>query len=74
MRVSTAPHPCYTGFSFLFYPFWYVYSDISFFFLIKKIFLIKKKIIGVELIYNVVFISAVQHSESVIHVHISTLF
>ena len=29
--------------------------------------------IGVELAYNAVFISVVQHSESVIHIHISTL-
>ena len=30
--------------------------------------------IGVWLIYNVVLVSAVQQSESVIHIHISTLF
>ena len=29
---------------------------------------------GVKLIYNVVFILAIQQSESVIHIHISTLF
>ena len=35
----------------------------------------KNKIIfiGVQLIYNVVLVSAVQQSESVIHIHISTL-
>ena len=30
--------------------------------------------IGVYLIYNVVLVSAIQQSDSVIHVHISTLF
>ena len=30
--------------------------------------------IGVQLIYNVVLVSGVQQSESVIHIHISTLF
>ena len=30
--------------------------------------------LGVWLIYNIVLVSAVQHSESVMHVHISTLF
>ena len=30
--------------------------------------------IGVELIYNIVLVAAVQTSESVIHTHISTLF
>ena len=30
--------------------------------------------IGVKLIYNVVLVSGVQQSESVIHIHISTLF
>ena len=30
--------------------------------------------IGVQLIYHVVLVSAVQQSESVIHIHISTLF
>ena len=34
----------------------------------------KKKFIGVELIYNVVLVSGVHYSESVIHIHISTLF
>ena len=34
----------------------------------------KKIFIGVELIYNVVLVSAVQQSESVIHIHISTVF
>ena len=41
----------------------------------KECFLIFKFIfIGVQLIYNVVLVSAVQQSESVIHMHISTLF
>ena len=30
--------------------------------------------IGVELIYNIVLVSGVQHCESVIHIHIPTLF
>ena len=30
--------------------------------------------IGVQLIYNVVLLSGVRQSESVIHIHISTLF
>ena len=30
--------------------------------------------IGVQLIYNIVLVSTVQQSESVIHTHISTLF
>ena len=30
--------------------------------------------IGIQLLYNVVLVSAVQQSESVIHIHISTLF
>ena len=34
----------------------------------------KKIFIGVQLIYNVVLVSGVQQSESVIHIHISTLF
>ena len=38
---------------------------------LKKTFLI---FIGVELIYNGVLISAIQESESVIHIHISILF
>ena len=29
--------------------------------------------IGVQLIYNIVLLSAIQHSESAVHVHISTL-
>ena len=36
---------------------------------LKKIFFI-----GVELIYNVVLVLGVQQSDSVIHIHISTLF
>ena len=31
-------------------------------------------LIGVELIYNIELVSALQQSESVIHTHISTLF
>ena len=38
------------------------------------LFLFLKIFIGVQLIYNVVFVSGVQQSESVIHTHISTLF
>ena len=34
----------------------------------------KLSFIGVQLIYNVALVSAVQQSESVIHIHISTLF
>ena len=34
----------------------------------------KKKFIGVQLTYNVMLVSAVQQSESVIHIHISSLF
>ena len=30
--------------------------------------------VGVSLIYNVVLVSSVQQSESIIHIHISTLF
>ena len=37
-------------------------------------FFIFKIFIRVQLIYNVVLVSAVQQSESVIHIHISTLF
>ena len=36
--------------------------------------LFKKIFIGVQLIYNVVLVSGAQQSESVIHMHISTLF
>ena len=43
-------------------------SHLWFLFLFKKIF------IGVKLIYNVVLVSGIQHSESVIHIHISILF
>ena len=35
---------------------------------------LQKIFIGVELIYNVVLVSGVQRSDSVIHIHISTLF
>ena len=35
---------------------------------------LKKKFIGVELIYNVVLVSGIQQSERVIHKYISTLF
>ena len=35
---------------------------------------LKKNFIGVQSIYNVVLVSGVQQSESVIHIHISTLF
>ena len=48
-----------------FLPLFYTFLHILNFF---KIF------IGVELIYNVVLVSGVQQSESVIHIHISTLF
>ena len=41
---------------------------ILFFILFFKFF------IGVQLIYSVVLLSAVQQSEAVIHTHISTLF
>ena len=37
-------------------------------------FFFKLIFIGIQLIYNVVLVSAVQQSESVIHIHISTLF
>ena len=33
-----------------------------------------KIFIGVELIYNVVLVSGAKQSESVIHIHVSTLF
>ena len=49
---------------FYFYHFWRI--------LFKKIF--KTKFIGVQLIYNVVLVSGVQQSESVIDIHVSTLF
>ena len=42
--------------------------DIYCFCLFKKIF------IGVQLIYNVVLVSRVQQSESVMHIHVSALF
>ena len=42
--------------------------DVYLFILFKLIF------IGIELLYNVVFVSAVQQSESTIHIHISPLF
>ena len=38
------------------------------------LFFLKLIFIGVQLIYNVVLVSALQQSESVIHIHISTLF
>ena len=34
----------------------------------------KEKFIGVQLTYNVMLVSAVRQSESVIHIHISSLF
>ena len=40
----------------------------------KYILFFKLIFIGVQLIYNVVLVSAVQQSESVIHLHISILF
>ena len=42
--------------------------------LIEFIFFFKLIFIGVWLIYNVVLVSAVQQSESVIHIHVSILF
>ena len=39
----------------------------------KNIFIFKN-FIGVQLIYNVVLVSGVQQNESVIHIHITTLF
>ena len=36
--------------------------------------LIKKNFIGVWLMYDVVLVSGVQQIESVIHIHISTVF
>ena len=47
-----------------------MYGVVVFFFLL----LFLKIFIGVQLIYNVVLISGVQQSESVVHIHISTLF
>ena len=38
------------------------------------IFIFKKIFIGVELIYNVVLVSGIQQSESVLHIHLSSLF
>ena len=35
---------------------------------------LKKNFIGVELIYNVVLVSGVQHSDSVKHIHMFILF
>ena len=35
---------------------------------------LKKIFIGIQLIYNVVLVSGIQQSESVIHIHIFTLF
>ena len=49
---------------FYFYHFWRI--------LFKKIF--KTKFIGVQLIYNVVLVSGVQQSESVIDIHVSNIF
>lgn len=43
-------------------------------FLFIRLFISKLIFTGVELFYNVVSISAVQQSESVIYIHISTLF
>ena len=45
-------------------------SSMKFIYFLK----LKKIFIGVELIYNVVLVSGVQQSESVIHRHTSTLF
>ena len=45
--------------------FWRPWGDYSIFF---------KKFFGVKLIYNVVLALSLQQSESVIHIHISTLF
>ena len=39
-----------------------------------RLFFFFKSFIGVQLIYNVVLVLGVQQSESVIHIHISTLF
>ena len=39
-----------------------------------RYYLIKKNVIGVQLIYNVVLVSSIQQTESVIHIHISALF
>ena len=47
-------------------------STFRFFFFFHLSF--KKKFIGVEFIYNVVLVSAVQQSDSVIHIHIFILF
>ena len=43
-------------------------------FTLCNIYFFKLIFIGVYLIYNVVLVSAVQQSESVIHIHIFTLF
>ena len=43
-------------------------SDYYFFIFLKFLFYI-----GVELIYNVVLVSGAQQSDSVMHIHISTL-
>ena len=54
-----------------FFFFWFFVVVVLRFFLL---FYIQFFLIGVQLIYNVVLISGVQQSESVIHIHISTLF
>ena len=48
------------------------YEETSFSF--SSSYFFKLIFIGVQLIYNVVLVSAVQQSESVIHLHISILF
>ena len=43
-------------------------------FLYSFSFIFKKNFIEIELIFNVVIISAVQQSDSIIHIHTSVLF
>ena len=68
--IQTLCHNMYFNFffqpvaCFFLFPFFFLQTNNFF----KKIF------IGVQLIYNVVLVSGVQQSESVIHIHISTLF
>ena len=50
-----------------------VFSDLFYLFIYNYFFIGGMIFIGVELIYNVVLVSAVQQSESAIHIHITIL-
>ena len=49
-------------------------TEIHLFYFVLLFSHLKKFYIGVQLIYNVVLVSGVQQSDSVIHIHVSILF